>query len=227
MFRKKRDRSNEERRLKNVCHLLTQLDSLRAFKRVNLTPIEESFHEINRTKLWEEIQPDLEKIVYFPQTLPLAFRLMQVGAVLRRLFPICFFSVVLVILDKAGIIRLPASPIAALLFLFAPIVILIGFVCVDLFIKRIIIKYERTHPRMQSKQKERIRKIIQTLTEDLREEIRNLGKNPAQVQMELYFDDYEGIKIVRELRRRFFRLKYPIYLGVPAMSEKTSSSELS
>ena len=217
MFRRRKNRSNDEQRLKKVCHLLAQLDSLRAFRRVNLTAIEESFHEINRTKLWEQIRPDLEKIVYFPQTLPMAFRLMQVGAVLRRLFPICFFSVVLVILDKLGIIRLPASPIATLLFLFVPIVILIGFVGVDLSIKRIIIKYERTHPRMQSKQKERIRTIIQTLIEDLREEIRTLGKNPVHVQMELYFDDYEGIKIVRELRGRFFKRKYPIYLGIPAM----------
>jgi len=223
MFRRRKDRSDDEQRLKKVCHLLTQLDSLRAFRRLNLTTVEESFHEINRTKLWEEIQPDLEKIVYFPQTLPMAFRLMQVGAVLRRLFPICFFSVVLVILDKAGIVRIPASPIATLLFLFVPIVILIGFVGVDLFIKRIIIKYERAHPKMQSKQKEHIKRIIQTLTKDLREETRRLGKNPAHVQMELYFDDYEGIKIVRELRGRFLRRKYPIYHGVPAMSEQSGS----
>ncbi len=218
--RNKKQQKDERWKLRNLCYLIAQLDSMRAFKRVELTEVEKSFEEIGGIRLWEEIRPDLEKIVYFPQTLPRVLRLMQIALVLRRLFPICFFSVVLVMLDKAGIIPLPISPIASFFFLFVPIAILFGFVYVDLFIRRVIIKYEHEHPNMQSKQKAHIKSVIEKLIMNLLGEIHRFGGRPHDYQMKLFFDDYEGMKIVREIKGKLFIRKYPTYLAVPFMTNQ-------
>jgi hypothetical protein len=196
-----------------------QLDSIRAFKRVNLTSVEESFREVDRSELWDETQPDLEKIVYFPETLPRALKLMQVAALLRRLFPICFFSIVLVILTRAGFIPVRISPIASYFLLFGPFAIVFAFVYVDLFVRRTIIRYEREHPNMQSKQKEHIRSVIQKLLTDLIEEIKNIDEDPANCEMRLFYNDYDNIKTMKEIRGRFLKRKYSTYLVVPAMMD--------
>ncbi|NIQ37999.1 MAG: hypothetical protein GTN81_05350 [Proteobacteria bacterium] len=220
LWRTKKQQKDERWKLQNLCYLIAQLDSIRAFKRVELTEVEKSFEEIGSMRLWEEIRPHLEKIVYFPQTLPKVLKLMQIALVLRRLFPICLFSVVLVMLDKAGIIPLPISPIASFFFLFVPIAILFGFVYVDLFIRRIIIKYERDHPNMQSKQKAHIKKVIEKLIMNLLGEIHRFGGRPHDHKMKLFFDDYEGMKIVREIKRRLLIRKYPAYLAIPFMTDR-------
>jgi hypothetical protein len=217
--RKKTQPGSEGWRLQNLCYLIAQLDSIRAFKRVDLTPVEESFREVDRTELWDEIQPDLEKIVYFPQTLPGALKLMQVAAVLRRLFPLCFFSIVLVILTRAGFIPIRISPIAFFLLLFLPFAILIAFIYIDLFIRRTIIRYEREHPNMQSKQKEHVRTAVQKLIPFLIEEVRNINENPIDCKMKLFYDDYEGMKIVKEIKGKLFNRKYPTYLAIPSMTD--------
>lgn len=220
MLRRNRRQQRTERwKLQNLCYLIVQLDSIRAFKRTELTQIEQSFEEIHGVGLWEEIRPDLEKIVHFPSTLPRALRLMQVAALLRRLFPICFVSVILFLLDQAGIISLPVSPIASFLFVLLPIAILIAFVYVDLFIRRTIIKYEREHPNMQSKQKEHIKTVIERLIVDLWREIHTLGGTPGDYEMEVFFSDYEGIKIIKESRRKLLKRRYPTYLAIPSMTD--------
>lgn len=215
----KRKPDKKESRVENLCHLISYLDSIRAFRRMELGPIEEAFRKAGRVELWEHIQPDLEKIVFFPQTLPGAQRLMQVAFVLRRLFPICFFSIVLVVFTKAGFIPVRLSPIVSFLFLLGPFAILIGFIYVDLFIRRVIIQYEREHPNMQSKQKGRIKEVIQTLSMDVAKELKKANEEPARCRMELFFDDYEGMRIVKEIRRKRFRKRYPVYLAVPAEPE--------
>lgn len=220
MLRRNRKQQRDERwKLQNLCYLIAQLDSIRAFKRVELTEIERSFEEIHDTALWGKIRPDLEKIVYFPSTLPGALRLMQIAAVLRRLLPICFFSVVLVILNKTGFIPLPISPIASFFLLFVPFAILIAFVYIDLFIRRTIIRYEREHPKMQSKQKEHVKTVVQKLITFLPEEVRNINENPTNCKMKLFYNDYEGMKIVKEIKGKLFKRKYPTYLAIPSMTD--------
>jgi hypothetical protein len=219
VWRKKTRLSDEEWKLQNLCYLIVQLDSIRAFKRVDLTQTEESFQEIDRLKLWDEIHPDLETIVYFPQTLPRAFKLMQFAAFMRRLFPICFFSVILVLLSKAGFIPLRLSPIASLLLLVVPFAIVIAFVYVDLFIRRTIIRYEREHPNMQSKQKEHIKQVVEQLVVVLHKWIKDQGENVGDYRMKLHFDDYAGMRVLQEVRGKLFRRKHPTYLTVPATTD--------
>ena len=206
-------------KLENLRYLVAQLDSIRAFRRVDLTPVEESFHEVDRTELWNKIQPDLAKIVYFPQTLPRARTLMQVAFVLRRLFPVCFFSIVLVILTKAGFIPIRISPMASYVLFLGPFAILFAFVYVDLFIRRTVIRYEREHPNMQSKQKAHVKTVVQKLTKDLLKEIANLNAEPGSYPLRLYYNDYDGMRIVKELRGRLLRRKYPTYLAVLVSTE--------
>lgn len=220
MLRRKRTQpGRKEWKLENLRYLVSQLDSIRAFKRVELTPVKESFHEVNRVDLWDEIQPDLEKIVYFPQTLPTALKLMRVAFVLRRLFPVCFFSIVLVILTKAGFIPIRISPMASYVLFLGPFAILFAFVYVDLFIRRTVIRYEREHPNMQSKQKAHIKTVVQKLTKDLLKEIANLNADPGSYPLRLYYNDYDGMRIVKELRGRLLRRKYPTYLAVLVSTE--------
>jgi len=217
MFRRKRTQPNsKEWKLENLRYLVAQLDSIRAFKRVELTPVEESFQEVNRADLWDEIQPDVEKVVYFPQTLPKARKLMQVAFVLRRLFPVCFFSIVLVILTKTGFIPIRISPLASYVLFFGPFAILFAFVYVDLFIRRIVIRHERHHPNMQSKQKTHIKAVIEKLTQDLLKELVSLNEDPVKYPLKLFYNDYEGMRIVKEMRARRLGPKYPTYLAVPS-----------
>jgi hypothetical protein len=219
VWRKKTRLSDEEWKIQNLCYLIAQLDSIRAFKRVDLTQTEESFREIDRLELRDEIQPDLETIVYFPQTLPGAFKLMQFAAILRRLFPICFFAVILVLLSKAGFVPVRIPPIASLLLLVVPFAIVIAFVYVDLFIRRTIIKYEREHPNMQSKQKAHIKQVIEQLVVVLHKWIKERGDSADDYRMKLHSDDYAGMRVLQEVRGKLFRRKHSTYLTVPTTTD--------
>jgi hypothetical protein len=220
MFQRKRPQGSERgSKLEHLSFLIMQLDSIRAFKRVDLAQIEESFAEVGHSRLWDEIRPDLERIVYFPQTIPKALKLMQAAAILRRLFPICLFSIILVVLIRSEFIPIRLSSTAFYFFLILPFAILFAFIYVDLFIRRIIIRYEQEHPNMQSKQKQHIKSVIQKLVTVLVQEIKALNEKPDKYRMKVFYDDYEGIKTVREMRGRLLKRGISTYLVVPLVYE--------
>jgi len=197
-----------------------QLDGIRAFRRVGTEGIENSFQRINSIGVWRKIKPDVEEIVYFPNTIPGLLRLIKIVATLRKLFFTCLILMILALLIRFGFAPMLTPTIYYALLAF-PMLIMLVFVSVDFTIRRRVAKYEEEHPTMQSGEKERIKAVVQELIMKLLKEIKSRGENPSNYKMKLFYNDYEGIKIIKERREKvfgIFKRKYSTYIVIPSMT---------
>jgi len=203
-------------------HLIQQLDSLRAFRRLDISKLEIYFSTAGLIDKWKLIKPDLESIVYMPNNLPQARSFIKMAILFRQLFPACFFAIILVFLVNIGLVaNLPAFFYR--LALLMPFVIIGGFILTDLIVRKRIASYEKNNPQLHNKEKERIRKVIEDLAGKLALKIIELNIDPLDYKMRLYYDDYRGIKIekvVVEKMLGLFKRNYPVYTGIPVSGSK-------
>jgi len=212
-------RKSEVDRLSDLHYLILQLDSIRAFRRVGIEKIENSFKRINSTRVWRAIRSDIEEIVCLPNTIPGVPRLTKIVMILRTLFFTCFIFIILALLIRIGVIpiHLPIIYFALLAF---PVFVIIAFVLIDFTIRRRIVKYEEEHPAMQSREKEHIKAVIQELIMKLLKEIESCGEDPSNYRMRLFYEDYERIKIIKERKEKvfgIFKKKYSTYIAIPSL----------
>jgi hypothetical protein len=205
--------------LKELHFLIRQLDSICAFRRAGTAALEASFQGVNLKNTWEKIKPDVETIAFFPNTIPEILKLVKSVALLRALFPICFFSFILSVLMMIGIIPV-SNKFVLLFFLLLPIAVMLAFILIDLTIRRKIIKYEKEHSDLHSEEKRRIKKVVEELITKLSKRIKEQSESPSNFKMRLFYDDYKGIEILKRKRERvygIFKKKYFTYIAVPSL----------
>lgn len=227
-----RDRNSAEGRIKGedirddspevLLQLIQQLDSLRAFRRLDISKVEIFFRRADLINKWKSIKPDLESIVYMPNNLPQTSSFIKMAVIFRQLFPACFFAIILVFLVNIGLVaHLPAFLYR--LALVIPFVIIGGFILSDMIVRKRIANYENNNPQLHSEEKERIKKVVEHLVDKLALKIKELNMNPENYKMRLYFDDYRGVKIEKAVVEKIlglFKRNYPVYLAIPALGRK-------
>jgi hypothetical protein len=203
-------------------YLVAQLDSIRAFRRVHPSKLEQAVDKTSSTKLWNRIKPSVERIAFLPESIPGLSNLIRIAATLRMLFPLCFFAFILGILIRVGIFPV-TSVFFYNLFLIAPIVIMIAFVVVDFTIRKRVARYEEQHPDLHVEEKEQIKRAIEELIVQFIRETKLYKDNPERYQMKLYFGDYRGITVVNEHREKIFGMfnrGYSTFTTVLALNYK-------
>lgn len=203
-------------------YLVAQLDSIRAFRRVHPSKLEEAVNKTNSTKLWNRIKPEVERIVFLPESIPGLSNLIRTTATLRMLFPLCFFAFILGILIRVGIFPVTSDFLYSI-FLIAPIVIMVAFVVVDFTIRKKVARYEEYHPDLHVEERAQLRRAIDDLILQFIREMKLYKGNPEKYQMRLYFNDYRGITVLGERREKIFGVfnrGYSTYTTTLAVSQK-------
>ncbi|MBS4035007.1 MAG: hypothetical protein KGZ85_11125 [Ignavibacterium sp.] len=203
-------------------HLIQQLDSLRAFRRLDISKLETYFRRAGLNDKWKMIKPDLESIIYLPNNLPQVSSLIKIAVLFRQLFPACFFAVILVFLVNIGLVA-NIPNIFYRLALVMPFVIIGGFIVTDMLVRKRIASYENNNPQLHSKEKERIRKVIEDIVYKLALNIKELKLDPSDYKMRLYYDDYREVKIEKAVVEKMlglFKRNYRIYIGIPFSDSK-------
>ncbi|MEM4474311.1 MAG: hypothetical protein QXY75_04990 [Candidatus Bathyarchaeia archaeon] len=213
---------DKKERLENLCQLISYLDGIRAFRRVEPELIKEGFQKMGSkefTEMWKSIRHDIEKIVYTPITeIEGVQTLMRLVALLKLLTQLSSIFMVIVLacnLRPPEKLPIPLPPIfrgwpiltIAVMFSFA---MMIALVVVDYAVRRKIIKYEREHEDKFRPGRERLKIIIEKLVEKLAEELKLSGEDPQKYKMILFFK-YKGLKVIKENRGKILRRKYPLY----------------
>ena len=203
-------------------YLVAQLDSIRAFRRVHPSKLEEAVNKTNSTKLWNRIKPEVERIVFLPESIPGLSNLIRTTATLRMLFPLCFFAFILGILIRVGIFPVTSAFLYSI-FLIAPIVIMVAFVVVDFTIRKKVARYEERHPDLHVEERAQLRRAIDDLILQFIREMKLYKGNPEKYQMRLYFNDYRGITVLSERREKIFGVfnrGYSTYTTTLAVSQR-------
>ncbi|MCF8067953.1 MAG: hypothetical protein K9L30_05155 [Desulfobacterales bacterium] len=201
----------------NLQFIIQKLDSIRAFKRADISTLENIFNELKIPDMWQELKSDVEKIVYLPHSIPSILRLIKIATTLKMLFPLCLMAIIFSIIIKMGFFRMPNDLIFSILLVF-PVIIMGAFVITDLMIRQQIVRYETNHPDLHQQEKTRIKKVVEELLKRLKKAIREDGLILDECEICLYFNDYKGIQTKltsTEKSLGLFKKKYDTYIVTP------------
>jgi hypothetical protein len=202
-----------------LCQLISNLDGIRAFRRIEPELIKEDFQNLGSgefIQMWKKIRYDVEKIAYMPMEIKGLPKLIRAVAFLRLLTPMLLILMIVVLVYQLLYIRIfpqfrailgswAAAVTSVTLSSFA----IITLVTIDYTIRRRVIKYEEKHIEKFSEGRERIKNVIQKLIAELREELKRSNEDPNKYKMILFYK-YDGLKVIKESRGRILR-KYPLY----------------
>ena len=191
--------SEKETRLRNIHFLILKLDEFRAFRRSNPERLRDSFMKTGNSKIFEQIKPALERIAFFPETIPKVASLMKSAALLRQLFPLCFFSIILAFLIRIGVFKIINTNLYNI-FLYTPIVIMFMFIIIDQIVRRRIAAAEQKQPELHQIEKQQFKTAVQELLSQLNRELRIYKEDKTKYRLRLYFSDYKGVVIEKEYR---------------------------
>lgn len=195
-------------KLHTLCRLISNLDSVRAFKRIKPKTIETSFKELGSKELlqeWKKIRSDVQTLIYLPLKARGVSTLMRWIVILKIAYPFC-------------VIFLATSLYAQLTFL-TPIIIVLtiavftGHVILDFMIRRRIVKYETKYGEKFHKEKERVKTLIEKIIMRLLKELERCRKDPIKYKIKLFHVDYKRVKVIDKARAR----KYLVYTVVPTV----------
>jgi len=222
MRRPRQDQRKEK--IDNLCQLIVDLDSIRAFRRIEPELLKQSFQKTKSAEImeeWKAIRHDVEKISYMPIEIQGLPTLMRLAAFLKLLAPVASIFMVLTLASqmrgsKTLPIPLPAIFGERTIFMIAVSLsfgIMLAFVMVDYTIRRRVIKYEEIHLEKFGRGRKRIENVIRKLIEKLAKELKRRNEDPNNFKLTLFYK-YEGLKVIKESRGRILRRKYPVYTAI-------------
>jgi len=212
---------SHKEKLDNLCQLILNLDSVRAFRCIKPELIKENFQSLGSsefTRMWKTIRHDVEKIAYLSMEIEGLPKLMRVVAFLRFLTPILSIFMMVALGFHWLYAKILPIPLRTILGSGATVVVsvtmfsfaTITFITVDYTIRRRMIKYVEKHAGKFSKGRERIKNVIQKLIVKFAEELKRNDIDPNKYKMMLFFK-YDGLKVIKESRGRILKRKYPLY----------------
>ncbi|MQY76720.1 MAG: hypothetical protein GH155_03735 [Spirochaeta sp.] len=222
MGRNSTSRRNGVDREADLFFLIRQLDSIRAFRRINTRAIEQSFQRLYQLDLWNRIKRDVESIVLFPNSIPGLEKLISITSGLKQLFPVAILSLLLSVIIKFGFLPMPNGYIY-LIFLLFPLAIIGVFIAIDLAVRMRIAAFEKEHPDTNAPEKEKIKEAVEDLLEKLIVEIRPKKEKASLYKMSLYYNDYRRTEILGDSVERVFgvfKRSYIRYLTIPSLAKK-------
>jgi len=216
--------SKHKEKLDNLCQLILNLDSIRAFRGIKPELIKEGFQSLGSgelTRMWKMIRHDVEKIAYQAMEIPGLPKLMRLVAFLRFLTPILSILMMVALASQLLYAKIFPIPLRAIFGHRATVVVtvtlflcaMIAFITVDYTIRRRVIKYEEKHAEKFSRGRERINNVIQKLIVKFAEELKRSGEDPNNYKMILFYK-YEGLKVIKESRGRILKRNYPLYTAI-------------
>jgi len=213
-------------RLRDLCKLISLMDSIRAFRRVKLDEVEESFKNLEFSDVkrsWKDIKPAVRKIIELP------YKSARIKDLIKKTyyakygisiagFVSSFFLYIAMTCNiyevqwayyLCSILLKPYIAIPAFASLPASIIL---FIMMDYKTRKVIGEYEMTHREKLSLAKARIKEFIDWMIARLIEEMRRAKVDSSKIRLELYFKDYKGIKVLKVDRGRFIKKRRPVYV---------------
>jgi len=224
-FRKRKDERHE--RIEKLCSVISMLDRIRAFRRVNVEEVEGVFREVPYRDIrseWKKVRHAVEKIVMMPYESRKITRLIKITYYLRILMMSSMMMALIAMYVKLmypGFVR-PSSmprwamllnnPKVALAFIaFFPAVSGL-YIFFDYRTRRAIIRYEDEHKEKLKLGRMKIKSLIEKVIAKIISEVRRMRLDLDEFRLELYFRDYRGIQVLKEKHGRVFKRKWPIYV---------------
>lgn len=222
----------EIEQLNRLTDLITCLDSIRGYRRRSSINLDEKFDALRgraaeqAIKIWKGVKPDVERIVDMPARIPGVPAMIRANHYLKiasRVFLILFAIII-------GAFFVPAyRPYLGFfreLWFFAFVIFGLllttyGAIALDYRIRRKVIKFENETIAEYEKNVQKVAKACQRLIDILSDEIRRARKDPYDFPIKLFYDDYNGIKVIDSFYPRtmlFFKQKFKVYLATVSLS---------
>ena len=224
-FRKRKDERHE--RIEKLCSVISMLDRIRAFRRVNVEEVEEVFREVPYRDIrseWKKVRHAVEKIIMMPYESMKITRLIKTTYYLRILMMFSMMMALMAMYVKLMYPKLtsPSGALKWIALLSDPKVVLafIAFfpavsglyIFFDYRTRSAIIRYEDEHKEKLKLGRMKIKGLIEKVIAKIISEVRRMRLDLDEFQLELYFRDYRGIQVLKEKHGRIFKRKWPIYV---------------
>lgn len=187
--------------LKNLINLLEGYSIARY---VELDSMERSVKEgelgTGFVKEWKEIRKDLHEMASTPMRSKSILRLVKIRSIVRAILAIYSIVSFALIIASFLLSAYLASGLFLYIIIFSSLFAMPLAIYSEIFlIRKISSEVEKTYnnsPRCKEISL-RLRRLVQDLIYDISGNIRNLGLNPEDYAMELYHDNYKGVKVVK------------------------------
>jgi len=224
-FRKRKDERYE--RIEKLCIVISMLDRIRAFRRVNVEEVEEVFREVPYRDIrseWKKVRHAVKKIIMMPYESAKITRLIKTTYYLRILMMFSMMMALTAMYVKLMYPKLtsPSGTLKWIMLLSNPKVVLAFtalfpavsglYVFFDYRTRRAIIRYEDEHKEKLKLGRMKIKGLIEKVIAKIISEVRRMKLDLDEFQLELYFRDYRGIQVLKEKHGRVFERKWPIYV---------------
>lgn len=228
-------KKKEEDPVSTLAKCIVLLDDLRAYRRKDVEQVDQVFSDLKKTRfrdhydMWVKTRPYAEKIVDMPFKIEGVKKMIQKLAWLKvanRIFLIVLVIFIAILLVPVWRNMLGPEPLGGNAFLYATIavVLVVGSMNISAFIdyriRKKIIAYEREtmgeYALARDKMKEGVNKMLRSLAK----EAHRKGVNPIEYSIVLYFDDYDGIEVIKQWRPRaigIFKKSYSHFQVVPKL----------
>ncbi|MEM4262544.1 MAG: hypothetical protein QXY98_02260 [Thermoplasmata archaeon] len=224
----------ETEQLNRLTDLITCLDSIRGYRRRSSVGLDKKFEALKgrsasqATKIWKEVQPDIDRIVNMPTEIPGVPTMIRMNHYLRiasRIFLILFAIILGAFFVSAyrpylGFFR----EVWFFAFVILGLVITTyGAIALDYRIRRKVVKFENETMDKYEKNVEKVARACQRMIDILRDEIRRSRRDPYDFPVKLFYDDYDGIKVTDSFYPRsllFFRQKFKVYIAIVSSSSQ-------
>ncbi len=226
-------KKKEEDPISTLARGIVLLDDLRAYRRKDVERVDEVFSELKKTRFrdhydaWVKARPHAEKIVDMPLRVPGVERMIQKLAwlkVINKIFLIVLVVFVAILIVPVWRNMLGPEPLGGHAFTYA--IIVATFVVavmnistlIDYKIRRKIVAFESQTMGEYASSRDKMKETVNKMLRSLGKEAHRTGVNPADLAIVLYFDDYEGIQVVKQWRPKslgIFRKSYSHYQVIP------------